>query len=71
MVSQLDTGGIGYNIPWALEIAGELDVERVGDLNELAARHESFRHSFAMQEDQLMQRISRSGEVCTLEATDS
>ncbi|WP_145415640.1 hypothetical protein, partial [Paenibacillus xylanexedens] len=26
VMSQLDVGGIGYNIPWALEITGELDV---------------------------------------------
>ncbi|MHA6533452.1 non-ribosomal peptide synthetase [Paenibacillus sp. BAC0078] len=71
VVSQLDAEGIGYNIPWALEIAGELDTERVREsLNLLAERHESFRTSFAMQEDQLMQRIAECVEV-PLEVTES
>ncbi|MFD2875860.1 condensation domain-containing protein [Paenibacillus rhizoplanae] len=39
-------------------------------LNELAARHESFRTSFAMQEDQLMQRITDRVNM-PLEVTDS
>ncbi|MHA6534819.1 condensation domain-containing protein, partial [Paenibacillus sp. BAC0078] len=64
VVSQLAPEGNGYNMPWALEIAGKLDTERVREsLNLLAERHESFRTSFAMQEDQLMQRIVECVEV--------
>ncbi|WP_423212953.1 condensation domain-containing protein, partial [Paenibacillus solani] len=71
VVSQLDPGGIGYNMPRALEIVGELNVQRVREsLNLLAERHESFRTSFAMQEDQLMQRIAGRVEV-PVEVTDS
>ncbi|WP_145415628.1 condensation domain-containing protein, partial [Paenibacillus xylanexedens] len=57
VVSQLDQQGMGYNMPQALEITGELDAVRVQEtLNRLAERHEAFRTSFVMQEDQLMQR---------------
>ncbi|WP_260989994.1 condensation domain-containing protein, partial [Paenibacillus xylanexedens] len=71
VMSQLDVGGIGYNIPWALEITGELDVVRVQEsLNRVAERHEAFRTSFVMQEDQLMQRIAEQVNV-PLEVTDS
>ncbi|WP_054403495.1 non-ribosomal peptide synthetase [Paenibacillus solani] len=71
VVSQLDPRGISYNIPWALEIAGELNAERVQEsLNLLAAHHESFRTSFAMQKGELMQRIAERVEVA-LEVTES
>ncbi|WP_019640671.1 non-ribosomal peptide synthetase [Paenibacillus fonticola] len=70
LVSQLDPGGISYNVPHALEITGELDVQRVREsLNLLAARHESFRTSFVMREDELMQRIAGVVEV-PLEVTE-
>ncbi|MEK3793106.1 amino acid adenylation domain-containing protein [Paenibacillus sp. FSL R7-0204] len=64
LVSQLDPGGMSYNVPHALEITGELDVQRLREsLNLLAARHESFRSSFEMREDGLMQCIAGLVEV--------
>ncbi|PZE20566.1 non-ribosomal peptide synthetase [Paenibacillus xerothermodurans] len=58
ILSQLEGAGIGYNIPAALSLEGELDQSRLeAAFQGLIARHETLRTSFHMVDGALVQKI--------------
>jgi amino acid adenylation domain-containing protein len=58
ILAQLETGATVYNIPLVLELSGKLDRERLEEsFRKLIARHESFRTSFSMVDEQPIQKI--------------
>ena len=58
IVSQLEDIHTAYNMPLAFLVKGNLDVARLeGAFKELVLRHESFRTSFEIVEDEAVQKI--------------
>ncbi|RPK07111.1 Malonyl CoA-acyl carrier protein transacylase [Bacillus subtilis] len=58
IINQLDEAGTNYNMPFTLEIEGELDKYRLKSaLSSLINRHESLRTSFHMVDGELMQQV--------------
>ncbi|MGE7888634.1 amino acid adenylation domain-containing protein [Bacillus cereus] len=59
IVSQLESEAITYNIPFIIQIDGELDVIRLQKaFQRLLQRHEALRTSFEMIDDKLYQRVN-------------
>ncbi len=57
-VDQLDPGNAIYNLPAAFQLTGELDVAVLEQaVNDIVARHECLRTTFAMVDDQPVQRV--------------
>jgi len=57
-LQQLDPQGIGYNMPMAFELTGEVDKDKLADtFRQLIRRHESLRTSFPVIEGETVQRI--------------
>ncbi|MGE6764073.1 amino acid adenylation domain-containing protein, partial [Corallococcus interemptor] len=57
-IDQLEPGSSLYNVPVAVRLDGELDVEALGGaLREVVRRHESLRTTFELHEGQPAQRI--------------
>lgn len=55
---QMDKGNTAYNIPQAIELMGELDVNKIERaINEIMNRHEIFRTEFMEKNGELLQRI--------------
>jgi tyrocidine synthetase-3 len=58
VVNRLDENSTGYNIPYAVELKGDLDLIRLEDtFKQLIKQHESLRTSFEMVDDELVQRV--------------
>ena len=56
MLDQLDPGNPVYNVPLAVRLQGNIDVDALNrTLNEVVARHESLRTRITMAEDRLVQ----------------
>ncbi len=63
-IDQLEPGGVGYNLPTAMRLKGELKVEALErTVTEIVRRHESLRTSFAVNEGEPVQVISPVGPV--------
>jgi tyrocidine synthetase-3 len=57
-LQQLEPGGIGYNMPMAFGLTGEVNKEKLADtFRQLIRRHESLRTSFPVIEGESVQRI--------------
>jgi surfactin family lipopeptide synthetase A len=64
-LDQLDPGSAAYNIPCAVRLIGQLDVEALGrSLNEIIARHEILRTCFPSKDGEPRQEIR---EFCELQ----
>jgi polyketide synthase PksJ len=58
ILQQMDKQGIGYNIPFGLELEGQVDKHKLEDtFRRLLHRHESTRTSFEMKDDEPVQKI--------------
>jgi amino acid adenylation domain-containing protein len=58
MLQQMELESIAYNVPQAYEIEGELDAEELKTtIRKLIHRHESFRTSFHMMEEEPVQKV--------------
>jgi amino acid adenylation domain-containing protein/non-ribosomal peptide synthase protein (TIGR01720 family) len=58
ILSQLDGGELGYHVPVALTVEGDLDLEHLHDhLQILIRRHEVLRASFSLEEGELVQTV--------------
>ncbi|MBZ4401240.1 non-ribosomal peptide synthetase, partial [Myxococcus sp. AS-1-15] len=58
LTSQLDTGGISYNVPFARRLTGRLDVRALeGAFRDVVRRHESLRTTFGEVDGKPVQRI--------------
>jgi amino acid adenylation domain-containing protein len=63
-LDQLESNGALYNVPRALGLQGELNVDALQRaLNELAQRHEVFRTRFALVAGEVRQIISDEGQI--------
>ena len=61
MLQQLEPESTSYNLPGAIEITGNLDIKRLNQvLDKLIQRHESFRTTFEIVEDELVQKIGEN-----------
>jgi acyl carrier protein len=59
LIDQLESATVGYNIPAAVRLTGQLDVSALEhSLNELASRHETLRTTFASTGGQPVQIIA-------------
>ena len=57
-IDQLEPGSAGYNVPGAVTIQGELDIDQLEQaFNLIIARHENLRTVFPSQEGQAQQVI--------------
>ncbi|HYF81964.1 MAG TPA: amino acid adenylation domain-containing protein, partial [Clostridia bacterium] len=69
-LQQFDQESTGYNIPGVMEIEGKLDAERLkGAFRKLIERHESFRTSFELIGEEIVQKIHKELEF-EIEYTD-
>ncbi|AIQ12431.1 non-ribosomal peptide synthetase [Paenibacillus durus] len=60
ILNQLDHAGTTYNMPFAMKIKGELNVQQLSHaFSLLVARHESLRTSFVMLDGKPVQRIEK------------
>jgi len=58
-LAQLDPGGSAYNVPWAVEITGRLNLEVLERVvNEIVRRHETLRTSFTVVRGKPVQKIT-------------
>ncbi len=58
LLSEIDKSSVAYNLPHAIEINGELDLDHVSDcFNQLIRRHEVLRTLFRWQDDTPYQEI--------------
>ncbi|MGE5343370.1 MAG: non-ribosomal peptide synthase/polyketide synthase [Candidatus Omnitrophota bacterium] len=58
LMAQGEAGNTGYNMPWAMELVGALNAEKLEMVfNRLIERHESLRTSFHIVNDEPVQRI--------------
>jgi tyrocidine synthetase-3 len=63
ILNQLAPRDVQYNVPWAIEIAGPFDAQRwEAAFRALIARHESLRTSFALVDDEIVQRVHPSAD---------
>ena len=63
-IDQLEPGSPLYNIPFAVRLNGEIEVEALaGSLNEIVRRHEVLRTSFPNVNGELVQHIADAAEV--------
>ncbi|MGF1426413.1 amino acid adenylation domain-containing protein [Kitasatospora sp. LaBMicrA B282] len=70
-LDRLGTGGSSYNVPWALRLTGELDVNRLGEaLNALVTRHEILRTRYTDTPDGCRQIIDEPGTPLPLPVID-
>ncbi|WDV47159.1 amino acid adenylation domain-containing protein [Clostridiaceae bacterium M8S5] len=61
VLNQLHKDSTAYNMPFAIKIKGELDINKLENVfKELIKRHESFRTSFFIKETQPIQKIYKS-----------
>ena len=61
ILNQLEEDSLGYNMPEALVVEGELDLERFhGALDQLIERHEALRTSFTLKDGVPVQKITES-----------
>ncbi|MDQ1354274.1 MAG: hypothetical protein QG657_4583, partial [Acidobacteriota bacterium] len=64
LVYRMDVENTGYNITTALELDGNIDIEKLqATFRELVRRHESFRTSFFLATEEPVQRIHPPAEV--------
>jgi amino acid adenylation domain-containing protein len=66
LVTQMDPAGLSYNMPTALKLTGNMDIQKIQEsFQALIDRHEGLRTSFGMENGELVQRIAASvrGEV--------
>ncbi|MGM9977963.1 MAG: amino acid adenylation domain-containing protein [Clostridium sp.] len=64
VVGEIDDNKVSYNIPIALKIEGNLDVERLKNaVSKLIERHEIFRTSFHMIDGKAVQKISKNVNI--------
>lgn len=64
VLDQLSAGGTEYNVPVAVRLQGSLEVVRLRQaLAALIARHASLRTSFAIDGDEVIQKIAENGGV--------
>ncbi|MBR5773915.1 MAG: amino acid adenylation domain-containing protein, partial [Clostridia bacterium] len=67
VMSEIDGGGITYNIPAALEMKGQLDLEKLQQVfSALISRHEALRTSFTMKDGADVQVIADNAD-CRIE----
>ncbi|MCY8823359.1 non-ribosomal peptide synthetase [Bacillus atrophaeus] len=58
LVHKLDQGSIAYNVPWAMEIVGELNLKQLkSTLFRLIERHEALRTIFSTDGDLVIQKV--------------
>ncbi|MCP3169610.1 non-ribosomal peptide synthetase [Myxococcus qinghaiensis] len=63
LTSQLDAGGISYNVPFARRLSGRLDVKALEEaFREVMRRHESLRTTFGEVDGRPVQRIHEDVE---------
>jgi amino acid adenylation domain-containing protein len=63
ILNRLAPSDVLYNVPWAVEIKGRFEIERWRQaFCALIARHESLRTSFALIEDEIVQKVHPSVE---------
>ena len=64
VLNRLSPDGIDYNVPVALRLQGELDVDRLHKaLHALAARHDALRTSFSVVGDEVVQMIANEVQI--------
>ncbi|XET09652.1 amino acid adenylation domain-containing protein [Paenibacillus chitinolyticus] len=64
VLDQLGGGGTAYNVPGRLFIEGEIDRERlIRALRQAAARHESFRTYFELENGEVVQKIAEEADL--------
>ena len=62
-LSQIGKEGVNYNIPAVMVVEGRLEKQRVEEIfKKLIKRHQAFRTSFELQNDEIVQRIHRETE---------
>ncbi|WP_426730644.1 amino acid adenylation domain-containing protein [Myxococcus faecalis] len=73
LTSQLDAGGISYNVPFARRLTGPLDVRALeGAFRDVVRRHESLRTTFGEVDGKPVQRIHEDMELSlTVEAVSA
>ncbi|MCP5052114.1 MAG: amino acid adenylation domain-containing protein, partial [bacterium] len=58
IMHRMEPGSIAYNMPHAFELEGHIDIERLEDaIGQLINRHENFRSSFSLWDNEPVQRI--------------
>ncbi|MCP5053865.1 MAG: AMP-binding protein, partial [bacterium] len=58
IIQQMEPGSIAYNMPCAFDLEGSIDIERLdAAIKQLINRHEGFRSSFFMQDNEPVQKI--------------
>jgi acyl transferase domain-containing protein/non-ribosomal peptide synthetase component F/acetylornithine/succinyldiaminopimelate/putrescine aminotransferase len=64
VLSQLDGGELGYHVPVALTVAGDLDLEQLqGHFRTLIRRHDVLRASFSLEDGELVQTVHPQVEL--------
>jgi hypothetical protein len=59
LLDQLEPGNTSLNMPLALRLSGELDVDSIDlAINEIIARHEILRTTFAVEDETVVQVIT-------------
>ena len=60
LLNQFNEAGTNYNIPYITKVGGNLEKEKVEKIfNRLIEKHESFRTSFELQDEEIVQRIHK------------
>ncbi|MGO4964300.1 MULTISPECIES: bacitracin non-ribosomal peptide synthetase BacC [Bacillus] len=60
ILNQIEPGGLSYNMPFAMKIAGDFDVDRFEDaFRQLIERHEALRTAFVMVDGEPVQKIEK------------
>ena len=64
ILCQMDDVGVAYNMPGFIRVKGEIDHSRIHDsINKLAARHDAFRTSFDIVNEEAVQIIAPSVQI--------
>ncbi|WP_026579340.1 bacitracin non-ribosomal peptide synthetase BacC [Bacillus sp. SB47] len=60
ILNQIEPGGLSYNMPFAMKIAGDFDVDRFEDaFRQLIERHEALRTAFVVVDGEPVQKIEK------------
>lgn len=71
VLQQMEKDTVNYNLPLAVTLTGDLDIANLESaLNDLIARHESFRTSFHILDDEAVQKIHENVHI-TLERMEA
>ena len=63
-IQMMDKENTSYNIPFALELRGEIDRDRIeGAIEKLISKHEALRSSFHLDGEDIVQKIQQKAEL--------